>query len=129
MPLDEDRNAIVEVLQFTEKLFDLLIKRLASDDHQLFQDAWDETKPILQQQISLLRSIQSEGDKVWTAIREVGLTGKNLVMKIHYLAKAASGDGPKSCLIFSVSWQPGCWHSRSRTDKGGKGMAGRSNCR
>ena len=107
MPLDEDRNAIVEVLQFTEKLFDLLIKRLASDDHQLFQDAWDETKPILQQQISLLRSIQSEGDKVWTAIREVGLTGKSLVMKIHYLAKAASGGWTKKLLDllgFLAAW-------------------------
>jgi hypothetical protein len=39
MPLNEDRDAIIEVLQFTEKLFDLLIPRLGQSDLQLFQDA------------------------------------------------------------------------------------------
>ena len=98
MPLSEDRDAIIEVLEFTEKLFDLLIGKLIPVDHQLFQDAWDETKPILQQQVSLLRSITSEEHSAWAALRRVGLTGKNLAMKLHYLAKAASGGWRKTLL-------------------------------
>src|SRR5579863_2419742 len=98
MPLTEDRDAIIEVLQFTEKLFDLLIKRLTPPDRQLFQDAWNETRPVLQEQIALLRAITSEDDSVWAAIQRVGLTGKNLVMKLHYLAKAAIGGWPKKLL-------------------------------
>jgi hypothetical protein len=98
MPLTEDRDAIIEVLQFTEKLFDLLINRLTPPDRQLFQDAWNEARPVLQEQISLLKSITSEGNSVWAAIRGAGLTGKNLAMKLHYLAKAAIGGWPKKLL-------------------------------
>jgi hypothetical protein len=98
MPLHEDRDTIIEVLQFTEKLFDLLIPRLSEFDRQLFQGAWDETKPILQQQVSLLRSITSEEHPAWAALRRIGLTGKNLAMKLHYLAKAASGGWRKKLL-------------------------------
>jgi hypothetical protein len=98
MPLNEDRDAIIEVLQFTEKLFDLLIPRLIPSDRQMFQDAWDETKPVLQQQLSLLRSITSEEHPIWVALRRVGLTGKNLAMKLHFLAKAASGGWRKKLL-------------------------------
>lgn len=98
MPLAEDRDAIIEVLQFTEKLFDLLIARLKPPDQQLFQDAWNETRPVLLEQISLLRPITSEDDSVWAAIKRVGLTGKSLTMKLHYLAKAAIGGWPKKLL-------------------------------
>jgi hypothetical protein len=72
MPLVEDRDAIVEVLQFTEKLFDLLIPRLGQPDLQLFQDAWNETRPILQQQVGLLRSVTSEAAPIWSAVQRVG---------------------------------------------------------
>lgn len=91
MPLVEDRDAIVEVLQFTEKLFDLLIPRLSQPDPQLFQEAWNETLPVLQQQVGLLNALTSEGNPTWSAIQRVGLTGNSLKMKIQYLAKAASG--------------------------------------
>jgi hypothetical protein len=98
MPLAEDRDAIIEVLQFTEKLFDLLITRLKPPDQQLFQDAWNETRPVLLEQISLLRPITSDDDSVWDAIKRVGLTGKSLTMKLHFLAKAAVGGWPKKLL-------------------------------
>lgn len=98
MPLVEDRDAIVEVLQFTEKLFDLLIPKLGQPDLQLFQDAWNETRPVLQQQVGLLNSVTSEGNPIWSAIQRVGLTGNNLKMKLHYLAKAASGGWRKKLL-------------------------------
>jgi hypothetical protein len=98
MPLAEDRDAIIEVLQFTEKLFDLLITRLKPPEQQLFQDAWNETRPVLLEQISLLRPITSDDDSVWDAIKRVGLTGKSLTMKLHYLAKAAVGGWPKKLL-------------------------------
>jgi hypothetical protein len=54
MPLNEDRDAIIEVLQFTGKLFDLLISRFDEPDLSLFQNAWNETRPVLDQHISLL---------------------------------------------------------------------------
>ena len=98
MPLVEDRDAIVEVLQFIEKLFDLLIPRLGHPDLQLFQDAWNETRPVLQQQVGLLNSVTSESNPIWSAIQRVGLTGNNLKMKLHYLAKAASGGWRKKLL-------------------------------
>jgi len=98
MPLKEDRDAIIEVLRFTQKLFDLLIPRLSPFDQQLFQDAWNETRPILEQQISLIQSITAEEHPLWSALRRVGLTGKNLAMKLHYLAKAASGGWRKKLL-------------------------------
>jgi hypothetical protein len=98
MPLTEDRDAIIEVLRFTEKLFDLLIPRLNTSDQQLFQDAWKETRPVLEQQVSLIQSITAEQHPVWSALRRVGLTGKNLTMKLHYLAKAASGGWRKKLL-------------------------------
>jgi hypothetical protein len=98
MPLKEERDAIIEVLQFTEILFNLLIPKLNEFDRGLFQDAWNETRPILEQQISLLPSITSEQHPVWSAIQTVGLTGKNLAMKLHYLAKAASGGWRKKIL-------------------------------
>lgn len=98
MPLMEDRDGIIEVLEFTEKLFDLLIQRLNHVDRQLFQDAWSETRPTLDQQRALLRSITSEEHPMWSAIRRVGLTGKNLAMKLHYLAKAASGGWRRKLL-------------------------------
>ena len=98
MPLIEDRDSIVEVLQFTEKLFDLLIPRLGPPDLKLFQDAWSETRPLLQQQVGLLQSVTSEHNPVWSAIQRVGLTGNNLRMKLHYLAKAAAGGWRKKLL-------------------------------
>lgn len=98
MPLNEDRDAIIEVLQFIEKLFDLLIPRLTLFDRQLFQDAWNETRPILAEQVTLLYSITSEQHPVWSAIQRAGLTGKNLLMKLHYLARAASGGWRKKLL-------------------------------
>ena len=98
LPLNEDRDAIVEVLQFTAKLFDLLIPRLVEPDLTLFQNAWNETRPVLDQQISLLSSITSESNPVWAAIQRIGLTGNNLKMKLHYLAKAASSGWRKKLL-------------------------------
>jgi hypothetical protein len=98
MPLNEDRDAIIEVLQFTGKLFDLLISRFDEPDLSLFQNAWNETRPVLDQHISLLGSVTSESNPVWTAIQRVGLTGNNLKMKLHYLAKAASGGWRKKLL-------------------------------
>jgi len=98
MALTEDRDAIIEVLQFTEKLFDLLIGRLALPDQTLFKDAWNETRPVLLQQISTLRSITSEAHPVRAALHRVGLTEKNLVLKLHYLAQAASGGWTKRVL-------------------------------
>jgi hypothetical protein len=98
MPLAEDRDAIIEVLQFTDKVFDRLINRLSPPDLQLFQDAWNETRPVLQEQISLLQAISSETNSVWTVIQRLGLTGKSLAMKLHYLAKAAIGGWPKKLL-------------------------------
>jgi hypothetical protein len=98
MPLNEDRDAIIEVLQFTGKLFDLLISRFDEPDLSLFQNAWNETRPVLDQHISLLGSVTSENNPVWAAIQRVGLTGNNLKMKLHYLAKAASGGWRKKLL-------------------------------
>jgi|SRR5208282_2831688 len=91
MPLIEDRDALVEVLEFTEKLFDLLIPKLKQGDKQLFEEAWNETRPTLQQQVTWLKTITSEENPIWMAIKRVGLTSKNLAMKLHYLAIAASG--------------------------------------
>lgn len=98
VPLIEDRDGIIEVLKFTEKLFDFLIQRLNPVDRQFFQDAWSETRQTLDQQRALLGSITSEQHPMWSAIRRVGLTGKNLVMKLHYLAKAASGGWRRKLL-------------------------------
>jgi hypothetical protein len=98
MPLKEERDAIIEVLQFTERLFNVLIPKLNEFDRRLFQDAWNETRPILEQQVSLLQSITSEQHPLWSAIQRVGLTGRNLAMKVHYLAKAASGGWRKKVL-------------------------------
>jgi hypothetical protein len=98
MALNEDRDAIIEVLEFAEKLFDLLIPRLSGSDLQLFQDAWNETRPILKRQISVLRLVAFQGDSVWSGIERVGLTGNNLKMKLHFLAKAASGGWRKKLL-------------------------------
>jgi len=98
MSLIEDRDAIIEVLEFAEKLFDLLIQRLPQDDRQLFQRAWDETRPTLRQQVDLLRSVTSEQQPTWLGIRRVGLTTNNLVMKLHYLARAASQGWRKKLL-------------------------------
>jgi hypothetical protein len=76
----------------------LLISRLSQPDLQLFQDAWNETRPVLQQQVSLLNSITSEGNPIWSAIQRVELTGKNVKMKIHHMVKAASGGWRKKLL-------------------------------
>jgi integrase len=76
----------------------LLISRLSQPDLQLFQDAWNETRPVLQQQVSLLNSITSEGNPIWSAIQRVELTGKNLKMKIHHMVKAASEGWRKKLL-------------------------------
>jgi hypothetical protein len=98
MALNEDRDAIIEVLQFTEKLFDLLIPRFSPPDLELFQDAWNEIRPVLHEQVSLLGAVTSQSNSIWSAIQRVGLTGKNLKMKLHYLAQAASAGWRKKLL-------------------------------
>jgi hypothetical protein len=56
MAFAEERESIAGVLEFTGRLFELLISRLHPEDREPFQDAWyGETKPQLGEAIGMLR--------------------------------------------------------------------------
>jgi hypothetical protein len=101
MPLTDDTNALIGILQFTEKLLDHLIARLSPDDNARFSEAWDnETRPNIHQAISTLQNVTDVTDPTWSKLVGAGLTGRSLALKRHYLAQAASDGFIKKFLKF-----------------------------
>jgi hypothetical protein len=102
---DQEKNAIVGILQFTEKLLDHLIERLPATEKVLFRTAWDQQiKGQLAEVVSQIRGVQAEGSPLWTSVARAGLTGPNLNLKTHLLASAASDGLLKRFLRILNSW-------------------------
>ena len=100
MAFEDDRNALIGILQFTDLLFDHLIERLPPQDKTRFSDVWtNETRPALQQVVNTLQNL-NDNDLIWARLMGAGLTGRTLGLKRHYLAQAASDGFMKKLLKF-----------------------------
>ncbi|MGA2590389.1 MAG: hypothetical protein ABSH32_10770 [Bryobacteraceae bacterium] len=102
---DQEKNMIVGILQFTEKLPDHLIERLPATEKELFRKTWDEqVKVQFAEVVSQIQSVQAEGSPLWTGIARAGLTGPSLDLKKHLLASAASEGLLRRFLRILNSW-------------------------
>jgi hypothetical protein len=101
----EDKNAIIGILQFTEKLLAHLIRHLPPEEQPRFLAAWQqEVKARLDDVIGQILAIQSESSPQWTRIVNAGLSGPSLDLKRHLLASSAEDGLLKRFLRILNSW-------------------------
>ena len=89
MAFAEDKNELLGILNFTEKLFDELIKQVPQEEQTLFKDAWSEVRPKLQAVTQQIKGLQSEGEDLAIKLAEAGLLGNQLKLKVFKLKRAA----------------------------------------
>lgn len=102
---DQDKNFIVGILQFTERLLEHLIGRLPINEQPRFSLAWQkQVKLQLADAISQVQAIGSESSTLWTRLAGAGLTGPSLDLKRHLLASAAQDGLLRRFLRILNSW-------------------------
>lgn len=101
----EDKDSIIGILQFTERLLERLISRLPADEQLRFSNAWQQqVKPQLANVISQIQDVQSDSSPIWTRLVGAGLSGPNLDLKRHLLATSAKDGLLKRFLRILNSW-------------------------
>ena len=125
MSFDDERQAIVGVLQFTGRVMEHLISTLQPAARKEFEDVWrGETRPQLDEAIDILRGqppqedTRARADELYweraerelsdrlitengpfhRLLRRVGLAGKSLKLKLRYLAETATSGLPGKLL-------------------------------
>ena len=91
MELENDKNDLIGILQFAEKLIDHLIGRLPESERQLFTEAWvEEVRPKLKAVIEDVKKITMQSaDFPASKLSDHGLTGKSLELKKARLTSLA----------------------------------------
>ena len=102
---EQDKNAIIGILQFTQKLLPHLIEQLDEPDKTRFKTAWDEqVSSQLVDVITQIQAIQTSGSELWTRLVTAGSSGPSLDLKRHRLADSAGKGLRKRFLRILNSW-------------------------
>jgi hypothetical protein len=99
MPFNDDKETLIDILQFIRAVLDELVSSHITDDKQLFESAWNsEVRPRLEQLISDLQSTSGEDNPRWREIQDRGLTGEQLKLKRARLAAVSKKGIPGKIL-------------------------------
>jgi hypothetical protein len=102
---EEQKTAIIGILEFTDKVLPSLIGRLPAEEQPRFQNAWNnEIKQQLATVIARIEELTLPSDDLWKSLQVVGLTGESLDLKRYLLASSAEGGLRKRFLKILNSW-------------------------
>ncbi|HXJ96310.1 MAG TPA: hypothetical protein VMT20_26025 [Terriglobia bacterium] len=90
MTFETDKKDLTDVLEFIEKLLQVLVERVPEPDARQFRRVWDgEIRGKIQSVKGALTNITSVQDDHWKELLDVGWTDESLRLKGDALASAA----------------------------------------
>jgi hypothetical protein len=99
MAFSDDKETLIDILQFIRAVLNELVNSHITDDKHLFESAWNsEVRPRLEQLILDLQSTSGEDNPRWREIHNRGLTGEQLKLKRARLAAVSKKGIPGKIL-------------------------------
>jgi hypothetical protein len=99
MAFSDDKEILIDILQFIGAVLNELVNSHITDDKHLFESAWNsEVRPRLEQLILDLQSTAGEDNPRWREIHNRGLTGEQLKLKRARLAAVSKKGIPGKIL-------------------------------
>src|ERR1051326_8077714 len=102
---EQDKNAFIGILQFTQKLLPHLIERLPEPDKTRLKAAWDQQGRTQRLDvITQFEASERSGPAFWPRLVTAGSSGPSLDLKRHLMADSAGKGLLKRFLRILNSW-------------------------